>query len=79
MEPEGSHEITPDELRAKIFAPPTPEELERRRNALAEATRLRAKSKPLGFTTATLVRAARRETEVLYGGKTWEDLIAEES
>ena len=71
--------MTPEQLRDKIFAPPSPEELARRRDVLAEMDRLREKIGPIGISTATLVRVARRQDEVVYGGKTWQELIDEES
>ena len=72
-------EPTPEQLRARLLAPLSEEEAARRRKVGEEMRRLRAASKPLGFSTATLVRVARRADEVLYGDKTWEELIAEES
>jgi hypothetical protein len=71
--------MSPEELRAWVFRDMTPEEEQQRRKWFAEMPNLRAKSRPLGMSTATLVRVSRREDEVLYGDKTWEDLIAEES
>ncbi len=72
-------EPTPEQLRARILAPLSEEELDRRRKVFDNMKRLRERSLPLGFSTATLVRVARRADEVLYGDKTWEELIAEES
>lgn len=72
-------EMSREELRAWILRERTPEELNRMREAFDEMKRLRAKSKPLGMNTATLVRASRRMNEVAYGEKTWEELVAEES
>jgi len=72
-------EPTPEQLRARILAPLSNDELDRRRKVFDDMRRLREKSLPLGFSTATLVRVARRAAEVLYGDKTWEELIAEES
>src|SRR3990172_6310905 len=72
-------DMSPEELKAWRARELTPEELRRRWEALAEMEKLRGKSKPLGMSTATLVRVARRENEVLYCQKTWEELIAEES
>ena len=71
--------MTPEQLRDKIFAPPSSEELARRRDVLAEMDRLREEIGPIGISTATLVRVARRQDEVVYGGKTWQELIDEES
>jgi len=71
--------MTPDELRRWIFRPLSQEEQDRRRKVFDEMPALRERSKPLGMSTATLVRAARRASEVAYGEKTWEELIAEES
>ena len=71
--------MTPEQLRDKILAPPSPEELARRRDVLAEMDRLREEIGPIGISTATLVRVARRQDEVVYGGKTWQELIDEES
>lgn len=72
-------EMTPEQLRAWILRERTPEELARIRAAFDEMKDLRAQSKPLGMSTATLVRASRRMNEVAYGDKTWEQLVAEES
>lgn len=80
MKPEKMHaEMSPAELREWIFRTPTPEELARRRRAGEEMRKLREQSKPLGMSTAALVRVSRRANEVAYGEKTWEELIAEES
>lgn len=73
------HEITPEELRTRLLTPPTPEEIERRRTVFAEMQRLRDKVGPAGIDTAALVRVARRQEEVIYGDKTWQGLIDEES
>lgn len=71
--------MTPEEMRVKLLTPPSPEDVERRRKAFAQMKKLRDQSQPLGMSTATLVRAARRINEVAYGEKTWEELVAEES
>jgi excisionase family DNA binding protein len=69
-------DMTPEELRAHIERPLTPEELERRRRAFDRMKELQV---PIDISTATLKRVARRAEEVLYGDKTWEQLIDEES
>jgi excisionase family DNA binding protein len=79
VSPGGQHEMTPEELRAWVTRKRTPEELRRMQKAFAEMKRIRDMSKPLGMSTATLVRVSRRMNEVAYGEKTWEELIAEES
>ena len=81
MEPEvrKEEEMSVDELRMWAYRMPTPAELAERRKLGKEMKRLRARSAPLGMSTATLVRVARRSHEVLYGEKTWEELIGEES
>jgi len=63
-------------MRAKLLAPPSPEEIERRRRWMAEIPALQ---RPIDINTATLVRVGRRMNEVLYGEKTLEQLIDEES
>lgn len=73
------HEITPEELRTRIMIPPSLEEIERRRKIGDAMKRLRNSSKPLGISTATLIRIARRSDELAYGEKTWDELVAEES
>ncbi len=79
-QPHKSHaDMTPAELRAWILRERTPEELKRTREIFAAMKARRDKSKPLGMSTATLVRASRRMNEVAYGEKTWEELVAEES
>ena len=80
MEPPGiRRDMTPEELREKIMATPSPEELARRRRVTEEMRQLRESVGPIDIKTSTLVRVARRQDEVSYGGKTWEELIAEES
>jgi len=56
--------------------PPTPEEIGRRRRWAEE---LPALQRPIDINTATLKRVGRRMNEVLYGEKTLEQLIDEES
>ena len=68
--------MTPEELRTHIMRPLTPEELERRRRAFDEMKGLQV---PIDINTATLKRVGRRMNEVLYGEKTLEQLIDEES
>jgi len=68
--------MTPEELRTHIMRPLTPEGLERRRRAFDEMKELQV---PIDINTATLKRVGRRMNEVLYGEKTLEQLIDEES
>lgn len=80
IRPEGAPgEITPEELLARVLAPPSREEIQRRRKIFAEVTRLRDRSKPLGTSSAALIRIARRADELAYGLKTWDEVLAEES
>jgi excisionase family DNA binding protein len=72
-------DMSPEELKAWLVRERTPEEMRRIRAAFEEMPKLRAMSKPLGMSTATLVRVSRRMNEVGYGEKTWEELVAEES
>jgi len=69
-------DMTPDELWAHITRPLTPDEEARRQRAFDEMKELQV---PIDINTATLKRVARRAEEVLYGNKTWEQLIDEES
>jgi len=69
-------DMTPEELRTHIMRPLTPEGLERRRRAFDEMKGLQV---PIDINTATLKRVGRRMNEVLYGEKTLEQLIDEES
>ena len=69
-------DMTPEELRAHIMRPLPPEELERRKHAFDEMKRLQV---PIDINTATLKRVGRRMNEVLYGEKTLDELINEES
>ncbi len=73
---EGVHELTREELREKFLKPPTKEEIARRRRIFDEMEKLR---RPIDIKASTLVRVARREGEVVYGQKTWQELIDEES
>lgn len=75
----GRHEMTPEEVRAWVWRQRTPEELRKLREGFEEMRRIRDQSRPLGMSTATLVRVSRRMSEVAYGEKTLEELIAEES
>ena len=68
--------MTPEELRAHIERTLSPEELERRKRAFEEIKQLQV---PIDINTATLKRVGRRMNEVLYGEKTLEELIDEES
>src|SRR3972149_6948725 len=72
---EGVHELTREELREKFLKPPTKEEIERRRRLIDEMRRLREEIGPIDISTSQLVRMARREREVLYEGKTWDEVI----
>jgi len=69
-------DMTPEELQAHIMRPLPPEELERRKHAFDEMKRLQV---PIDINTATLKRVGRRMNEVLYGEKTLDELINEES
>jgi hypothetical protein len=71
--------MTPEELRAWAHRELTPDELERRRALIDEATALRQTLPPLGMSSATLVRVARRSREWAYGDKTIEEVIDEDS
>lgn len=68
--------MTPDELWAHITRPLAPEEVERRRRWADEIRRLQT---PIDINVATLNRVGRRMNEVLYGEKTLEQLIDEET
>ena len=69
-------EMTPEEFHEYVMRPPSPEELERRRRW---ANEIPALQQPIDINTATLVRVGRRMNEVLYGEKTLEQLIDDES
>ena len=69
-------DMTRDEFRKYVMRPPSTEEIERRRRWAEEIPALQ---RPIDINTATLVRVARRAEEVLYGDKTWQQLIDEES
>jgi hypothetical protein len=69
-------DMTPEELRAHIMRPLTPEEAERRGRWAAELPKLQ---RTIDINTATLKRVGRRMNEVLYGERTLEELIHEES
>src|SRR2546426_4875249 len=58
LEPEvrKEEEMSVDELRTWAYRMPTPAELAERRKLGKEMKRLRARSAPLGMSTATLVR-----------------------
>ena len=58
-------EIAPG-IRLPYRWPPTPEEIEGRRKMVQEMRRRRAKMKPLGISTAELVRQARAAREWMY-------------
>jgi excisionase family DNA binding protein len=75
---EGPGETTPQQLRDQFLSPPAPRELERR-HRVGEEMRLVRQAPGPGAHSAVLLRVARRSREVLYGNKTWEELIAEES
>ena len=68
--------MTPEEFREYIWRPPSREEVERRRRWAEEIPKLQ---RPIDINTATLNRVGRRMNEVLYGDKTLEQLIDEES
>ena len=74
--PKNIENMTREEYRAHLFRPLSPEEQERRRRAFYRMKELQT---PIDISTATLNRIARRAEEVLYGDKTWEQLIDEES
>ncbi len=74
--PRNVAKMTREEFREYIFRPLSPEEQERRRRAYDQMKELQV---PFDINTATLKRVARRAEEVLYGDKTWEQLIDEES
>ncbi len=57
----------PTGFRLPYRWPPTPEDIERRGKIIDAMLAARAKMKPLGMTTAELIREARREREILYG------------
>ena len=76
MELKRVNQMTPEEYRDYITRPPSAEELERRRRWAEEIPALQ---RPIDINTATLVRVGRRMNEVLYGEKTLEQLIDEES
>jgi excisionase family DNA binding protein len=69
-------DMTPEKMREKLLAPPSLEEVERRRRWAEEIPALQ---QPIDIKTATLVRVGRRMNEVLYGEKTLQQLIDEES
>lgn len=69
-------EMTRDEFREYMMRPPSEEEIERRRRWAAEIPALQ---RPVDINTAVLKRVGRRMNEVLYGEKTLEQLIDEES
>src|SRR3990172_4189245 len=58
---------TPKGYRLPYRWPPTPDDIERRRKIIEEMLATRAKMKPLGISTAELIREARRERDILYG------------
>jgi hypothetical protein len=68
--------MSPEEMKAWLMREPDSEEMERRR---AWGAGIKALQRPSDINSATLIRISRREDEVLYGDKTWEELIAEES
>jgi excisionase family DNA binding protein len=70
-----SGEESRKEWARKVFRPVTDEERAHRTKLAQEMTQLRA---PLDIPVGVLKRASRREEEVVYGNKTWEQLIAEE-
>jgi excisionase family DNA binding protein len=69
-------DMTPDEFREYMMRPPSPEEIEHRRKWAEEIPALQ---RPIDINTAVLKRVGRRMNEVLYGEKTLEQLIDEES
>ena len=69
-------DMTPDELWAHVTRPLMPDEEARRRQAWEDIKKLQT---PIDINTATLVRVGRRMNEVLYGEKTLDELIDEES
>lgn len=68
--------MTAEEFREYMMRPPSPQEIERRRQWAAEIPALQ---RPIDINTAVLKRVGRRMNEVLYGEKTLEQLIDEES
>jgi len=58
---------TPTGARLPYRWPPTPEEMARRSKIIKEMLAIRAQMKPLGMSTAELVREGRRERDILYG------------
>jgi excisionase family DNA binding protein len=77
LKPEKSQSpMSPEELKTWLLRELTPEEREQRRKWVAGIEGLQ---RPIDINSATLVRVSRREDEVLYGDKTWKELIAEES
>ena len=77
LKPEKSQSpMSPEELKTWLLRELTPEEREQRRKWVAGIEGLQ---RPIDINSATLVRVSRREDEVLYGDKTWKELIAEEA
>jgi excisionase family DNA binding protein len=68
--------MTIEEFREHMNRPLSPEEVERRRRWAEEIPKLQV---PIDINTAVLKRVGRRMNEVLYGEKTMEQLIDEES
>ena len=68
--------MSPEDLQTWLLRELTPAERDHRRRWVAGVVGLQ---RPLDINSATLVRVSRREDEVLYGDKTWKELIAEES
>lgn len=69
-------QMSPSELKMWLLRDLTPEETGQRREWFG---RIKSLQRPIDVNAAALVRVSRREDEALYGDKTWEDLIAEES
>ncbi|HUF54756.1 MAG TPA: helix-turn-helix domain-containing protein [Dehalococcoidia bacterium] len=73
--PAPARELTEEEWIARLLAPPSPEEQAKRDRAIEEMLRHRT---PIDIPTGVLKRVSRRDEEVIYGDKTWDELIAEE-
>jgi hypothetical protein len=73
---EAPAELSPEDLRTWLFRELATGERDQQRRW---ADGIKALQRPIDVDTATLLRVSRREDEVLYGDKTWEELIAEES
>ena len=72
-------DMTAEELRAWVLRPRTQEELAKRRLLFDEATKRRDAAGPIDIPSDVLVRVGRRWQQEVYGDKTLEEIIAEES